>query len=57
MYIRDAHAAIVTYDVTKEESLVTAEKWIEEVKEAGPTQMIMVMAGNKMETNPNKHMI
>jgi GTPase SAR1 family protein len=50
MYIRDAHAAIVTYDVTKEESLVTAEKWIEEVKEAGPTQMIMVMAGNKMET-------
>lgn len=55
MYIRDAHAAIIVYDVTNAESFENAEKWIEEVTEAAPSECIMVLVGNKMDANPNKH--
>ena len=57
MYIRDAHAAIVVYDITDANSLRSAEKWIEVVKDAGPSEIVMVMAGNKMDTNMNKHKV
>ena len=57
MYYRDAHAAVVLYDVTKEDSLEHAERWIEELREAAPTELIIVLAGNKMETPPNKHLV
>jgi len=57
MYIRDAHAAIVVYDITNENSLEQAEKWIEEIKEAAPTEVIIALAGNKMDAKPNSHKI
>ena len=55
MYVRDAHAAIIVYDVTNAESFEMAEKWVEEVKEAAPTECLMVLVGNKMDTDPKKH--
>jgi GTPase SAR1 family protein len=54
MYYRDAHAAIVLYDVTSAKSLEDAEQWITELKEGGPTEIIIIMAGNKMEAPQNK---
>ena len=55
MYIRDAHCAIVVYDVTNAESLESAEKWIEEITEAAPSECIIVLVGNKMDANPKDH--
>ena len=52
-----ATAAIVVYDITNEESLEQAEKWIEEIKEAAPTEVIIALAGNKMDAKPNSHKI
>ena len=57
MYIRDANCAIVTYDVTDAESLEHAERWIDEIEEAAPSECIIVMAGNKMDAPPNKHQV
>ena len=31
--------------------------WIDEVKEAAPSETVIVMAGNKMETPPAKHKV
>ena len=57
MYVRDAHAAIIVYDVTNAESFEIAEKWVEEVKEAAPTECLMVLVGNKMDADPKKHQV
>ena len=57
MYIRDTQAAIVLYDVTEADSLETAESWIEEIKEARPTEVILILAGNKMDAPPEKHQV
>ena len=57
MYYRDTHAAIVLYDVTNAKTLEEAENWIEELKEGGPTEIIIMLAGNKMETPREKHQV
>ena len=57
MYIRDCHSAIVVYDVTNPESLRSAERWIEEVKEAGPSECLILMAGNKMDAPQDKQKV
>jgi small GTP-binding protein len=36
MNVRDTHAVIFVYDICNKDSLTNLEKWINEVKEAGP---------------------
>lgn len=60
MYIRDSHAVMVIYDVTSVDSLRAAERWkrwIEVIKEAAPSEVVMVLAGNKMETPTDRHQV
>ena len=49
MYIRDANVAIIIYDVTDAESLESVDKWIDELKETAPTEIIIALAGNKKD--------
>ncbi|CBY21627.1 unnamed protein product [Oikopleura dioica] len=49
MYYRHASGALVVYDVTKRDSYVRAEKWIRELKEKAPKDIIVYLVGNKID--------
>lgn len=39
--------AVVVYDITKQGSFHALEKWVKELKEHGPENTVMAIAGNK----------
>ena len=49
MYYRGAAAAIVVYDITSEESLMVAKKWVGELRQKGSPGMVIALAGNKLD--------
>eukprot|EP01103_Thecamoeba_quadrilineata_P011492 TRINITY_DN2759_c0_g1_i1.p1 TRINITY_DN2759_c0_g1~~TRINITY_DN2759_c0_g1_i1.p1 ORF type:complete len:207 (+),score=29.87 TRINITY_DN2759_c0_g1_i1:66-686(+) len=48
MYYRNAHAALIVYDVTHEETFERAKEWVIEIREHVP-QAVIVLAGNKID--------
>ncbi|XP_010012043.1 PREDICTED: ras-related protein Rab-31 [Nestor notabilis] len=49
MYYRGAAAAVIVYDITKQDSFHTLKKWVKELKEHGPENIVMAIAGNKCD--------
>ncbi|XP_036842549.1 ras-related protein Rab-31-like isoform X2 [Oncorhynchus mykiss] len=45
MYYRGSAAAVIVYDITK----LTLKKWVKELKEHGPEDIIVALAGNKKD--------
>ena len=54
MYLRDANAALIVYDVTNKESLDRAKVWIEELRDTSPSELIIFLCGNKLDA-PHPH--
>ena len=48
-YYRGAHAAIFVFDKTNEESFLNIEQWIDDVREAIPERIEMIVVGNKAD--------
>ena len=51
MYLRDTNAALIVYDVNSTESLKQAQVWVEELKEYAPSEVVISLTGNKMDTS------
>jgi len=49
MYYRGAAAALVVYDITSQESFSGAKTWIEELQRQGSADIVIGLAGNKMD--------
>jgi small GTP-binding protein len=49
MYYRGAHAAIVVYDVTNNDSYVAAQSWIKEIRQQGNSNTMIMLVGNKVD--------
>ncbi|KAH0793081.1 small GTP-binding protein [Histomonas meleagridis] len=49
MYYRNAVIAFIVYDVTNAASYKAVEYWINELKEKGEEQMVLVICGNKID--------
>ena len=49
MYYRGAAAALVVYDITAAESFQGAKTWIEELQRQGSADIVIGLAGNKMD--------
>eukprot|EP01017_Pseudomicrothorax_dubius_P031716 TRINITY_DN4073_c0_g2_i2.p1 TRINITY_DN4073_c0_g2~~TRINITY_DN4073_c0_g2_i2.p1 ORF type:complete len:199 (-),score=32.42 TRINITY_DN4073_c0_g2_i2:126-722(-) len=47
MYFRDADVAIVAYDITNSYSFEVLRKWLDEIKEKAPDNIILAIVGNK----------
>jgi len=47
MYYRGAHAAVVVYDITNEQSFFRAQEWVKELQRKGSSEIVMALAGNK----------
>eukprot|EP00759_Apiculatamorpha_spiralis_P038716 PhF_6_TR37804/c0_g1_i1/m.56285/K07893/RAB6A; Ras-related protein Rab-6A len=48
-YIRDSSVAIVVFDITNQQSFMTAVKWLQHVKENRGEGIITVLVGNKTD--------
>ena len=55
MYLRDANAALIVYDVNEAKSLQDAELWISELQQNAPSECVWALCGNKMDTEISKH--
>lgn len=49
MYYRNAQAAVVVYDITKQASLEKALKWIKELERQASPSMVICLVGNKVD--------
>ena len=49
MYYRDARAAVVAYDITNQDSFMTAQKWVRELKQRGSPDVLIALTGNKTD--------
>ncbi|KAJ1915752.1 Vacuolar protein sorting-associated protein 21 [Tieghemiomyces parasiticus] len=49
MYYRNAHAAIVVFDVTRASSLQKARTWVKELQRQGNLNMVIALVGNKLD--------
>jgi len=49
MYYRGASAAIIVYDITKQTSFQTMRNWVEELKQRAPPNIVLGIAGNKID--------
>ncbi|XP_046277371.1 ras-related protein Rab-31 isoform X3 [Marmota monax] len=49
MYYRGSAAAVIVYDITKQDSFHTLKKWVKELKEHGPERIVVAIAGNKCD--------
>ena len=49
MYYRGAAAAIIVYDITLESSFESVKRWVRELKQMGPQNIVIAIAGNKKD--------
>jgi small GTP-binding protein len=49
MYYREARAAVIVFDLTDAASLVQANAWIDELRENGRSDLILIGAANKLD--------
>ena len=50
MFYKEASAAILVYDITVKESFEQIQQyWVEQIKENGPTDIILALCGNKSD--------
>ena len=49
MYYRGAAAAIIVYDITRANTFKTLKNWVEELRNQGPRDIAMAIAGNKSD--------
>ena len=54
LYYKEAAVAILTYDVTNEQSLESLEYWIEELKTKADNDILLFLAGNKVDVPSNE---
>ncbi|XP_065065140.1 ras-related protein Rab-22A-like [Rhopilema esculentum] len=54
MYYRGAAAAIVVYDITNEASFNCVKKWVKELNQFGPKDIVIAIAANKKDLESNR---
>ena len=54
MYYRNAHAAVVVFDVTNSQSFERAQKWVTELLEKANSGIIIALCGNKVDLDDNR---
>jgi len=54
MYYNGAPAAIVVYDITNPDSFTTMQRWVQELREKGESNVVIALAGNKVDLEPER---
>lgn len=54
MYYRNAHVAVVVFDVTNPQTYERAQKWVNELLEKANSGIIIALCGNKVDLDENR---
>lgn len=54
MYYRGAAAAIIVYDITRLNTFKTLRSWVEELRNSGPKDLAIAIAGNKADLESDR---
>ncbi|XP_034533727.1 ras-related protein Rab-22A isoform X3 [Notolabrus celidotus] len=57
MYYRGSAAAIIVYDITKEDSFQTLKNWVKELRQHGPPNIVVAIAGNKCDLSDAREVL
>ncbi|XP_075427442.1 ras-related protein Rab-22A isoform X2 [Ascaphus truei] len=57
MYYRGSTAAIIVYDITKEDTFSTLKNWVKELRQHGPPNIVVAIAGNKCDLNDLREVV
>eukprot|EP01017_Pseudomicrothorax_dubius_P031523 TRINITY_DN4039_c0_g3_i6.p1 TRINITY_DN4039_c0_g3~~TRINITY_DN4039_c0_g3_i6.p1 ORF type:complete len:121 (+),score=10.91 TRINITY_DN4039_c0_g3_i6:374-736(+) len=49
MYYKEAHVALIVYDVTNKQSFDVMKLWVRELTDYGPKNIVIAIAGNKID--------
>ena len=49
IYYRDAHGAVLVYDITDEDSFQKVKVWVKELRRMVGTDICLIIAGNKVD--------
>lgn len=49
MYYRNTQVAIIVYDITQKQTFLTVKKWIKELQQKGPPDVLIAIVGNKQD--------
>jgi small GTP-binding protein len=55
MCYRNADGAIIVYDITNQDSFTRAKTWINQLKEQAPSDIQIILVGNKSDLGSNKN--
>lgn len=53
-YYRDAHGVILVYDITRRSTFLNIERWLKDVSEFCPQNVIIMVIGNKCDMESNR---
>jgi len=53
-YFKGAKGAMIVYDITKQESFDAVDKWHQQVKEHGDSEICIIQVGNKNDLKQNR---
>lgn len=48
-YLKNAHAIILTFDITNKTSFLSLPNWIKEIEDKVPENVFIIVAGNKLD--------
>lgn len=54
MYYRGAKSCAIVYDITSESTFARAKKWVEEIKESGMQNCVIMLVGNKTDLESSR---
>lgn len=54
MYYRGAECAILCFDICKQTSFDTLQKWVDELREKGPPDIALAVCGNKLDLGDHR---
>jgi small GTP-binding protein len=54
LYYRNAHIALLVFDLTRRDTLLALERWAAEVRERAPARISLVLIGNKCDLDTTR---
>lgn len=53
-YFKGSKGAMIVYDITKQDSFESVDKWFQQVKEFGDDECVIIQVGNKCDLKQNR---
>lgn len=54
LYYRDAHAVLIVFDVTSQDSFTNLGSWIDKLEQTGPEKVCVCLIGNKIDLEDHR---